>query len=71
VILLVLVAAVTGCSRGGGTQIAAQAIPVETPTTVAKPVEYKQVAWASVPNVSVFKTPGDAAPVGNLTNPTW
>ena len=70
-ILLVLVTVVAGCSHGGGTQIAAQAVPTKTPTTVAKPVEYRQVAWASVPKVDVFATPGAASPVGSLKNPTW
>ena len=72
-ILLVLVTVGAGCSKGGGgAQIAAQAIPAKAPsTTVPKPVEYRQIAWASVPKVDVFASPGAAAPVGSLKNPTW
>lgn len=62
---------VGACSSSGPEQKVA-VLPVPTSTTAPpKPVEYNQLAWASVPKVQVFQTPGAESPVGTLTNPTW
>jgi lipoprotein-anchoring transpeptidase ErfK/SrfK len=60
------------CSKASVRLPAAQATPTTPPTTAPapKPVEYRQLAWASVPKVDVFAEPGATTPVGTLTNPT-
>lgn len=70
-VIVTALAVLAGACASGGKQIAAEAVRVEQPTTTVKPVEYRQVAWAQVPKVEVFKTPGETTPVGTLSNPTW
>jgi len=70
-VLLCVVGLVGGaCSSGSPKPLAVAAVPRLTTTTTVKPVEFRQVAWANVPRVQIFKNPGDATPVGTLPNPT-
>lgn len=68
-LLLAVVFVAGGCSKGDNHPVATPRTP-SPPTTVAKPVEYRQLAWASGAKVDVFASPGAAAPVGTLKNPT-
>jgi lipoprotein-anchoring transpeptidase ErfK/SrfK len=69
-IILLVVGLVGGACSSKSKPLAAGPVPPPATTTTVKPVEYRQIAWAAVPKVQVFKTPGDAAPVGTLKNPT-
>ena len=72
VVLLLALLAVAGACTTKSKQEALPATPPPPPTTTTapKPPEYRQVAWAAVPKVQIFKNAGDAAPVGSLPNPT-
>jgi lipoprotein-anchoring transpeptidase ErfK/SrfK len=69
--VLAVVALAGACSDGTDQRIAVEQLPSTTTTTAPKPVEYRQLAWAKVPKVAVFQSPGAASPVGELTHPTW
>jgi lipoprotein-anchoring transpeptidase ErfK/SrfK len=71
-LILLAVVAISGACTGGKKDIAAQGLrlPAPTTTTAPKPVEYRQLAWASGPRVDIFQAPGAATPVGTLKNPT-
>ena len=73
-ILLAVIAVlgVTGgaCSYKAKPLAVAPVREVTTTTTAPKPPEYRQVAWADVAKVQIFKNPGDVTPVGSLPNPT-
>lgn len=65
---LVAVGVLSACTGSG--RVAVKPLAPVTTTTPPKPVEYRQVAWAAVPNVQVFQQPGAPAPAGVLKNPT-
>jgi lipoprotein-anchoring transpeptidase ErfK/SrfK len=68
--LLVAIVALGGaCSTKSNQQFASAAVPQVT-TTIAKPAEYRQILWASVPKVNVFQAPDASAPASSLKNPT-
>jgi lipoprotein-anchoring transpeptidase ErfK/SrfK len=67
-LVLAVAALAGGCAKKS--HEASAPPPPPTTTTTAKPVEYRQLAWAAVPKVQVFQAPDGAAPVGTLKNPT-
>lgn len=71
VISLAVVALVGVACNSKPKPLALGSVPEITTTTAApKPPEYRQVAWATVPKVQIFKNAGDTTPVGALPNPT-
>jgi lipoprotein-anchoring transpeptidase ErfK/SrfK len=68
---LVVITLGGGCTfRSKAAQIAVAPVPTPVPTTAPKPVEMRQVAWATVPKVDVFADPAAPAPTTTLKNPT-